>query len=333
LNPGELIEQVVAMIQETFGLYYIGVFVVDDRKEWAVLRAGTGAAGQIMLERDHRIKIGEGMIGWSIANAKARVALEVEDDNIRLVTPELPETRSELAVPLRSRGQVLGAFTIQDSQPNAFDEQSILVFQQMADQVAIALDNARLFAESQKALEASRQVSDKISQGAWSQYLSATSDIDFLATPQSEIQIRDDVWQPEMAKTFQVGDITQHGDKTINIPIILRNQTLGVVRLRKRDEAGPWSDGEIELMNTLIDQLETALETARLYSDTQRQAARVSLTQDVTDKLHRSLDMDNLMQTLLQEISTALGAENAFIQLSTATPKTASTASQINSPK
>jgi GAF domain-containing protein len=94
---------------------------------------------------------------------------------------------------------------------------------------------------------------------------------------------------------------------------------LGVVRLRKRDETGSWSQEEIELMDTLVDRLETALETARLYSDTQRQAARVSLTQDVTDKLHRSLNMDNLMQTLLQEVSNALGASDAFIQLSTPT--------------
>lgn len=319
LDPDELIARVVTMIQEAFGLYYVGIFVVDERKEWAVLRAGTGTAGQIMRERGHRIKIGEGMIGWSIANAKARIALEIEDDNIRLATTELPETKSELAVPLRSRGTVLGAITVQDSQPNAFDEQSVTVLQQMADQVAIALDNAKLFVENQKALEASRQVSDEISQEAWNQYLSANSDIDFLATPQSETKILEDEWRSEMAKTFQVGDITQHGEKTVHIPIILRNQTLGVVRLRKRDEMGSWSQDEIELMDTLVDRLETALETARLYSDTQRQAARVSLTQDVTDKLHRSLNMDNLMQTLLQEVSSALGASDAFIQLSTPT--------------
>jgi GAF domain-containing protein len=123
----------------------------------------------------------------------------------------------------------------------------------------------------------------------------------------------------EMAETFRVGAVTRHDQNEVHIPIILRNQTLGVVRLRKREEAGSWSNEEIELMDNLVDQLETALETARLYSDTQRQAARVRLTQDVTDKLHRSLDMDTLMQTLLQEISAALGATGAFVQLSTPT--------------
>ena len=127
-----------------------------------------------------------------------------------------------------------------------------------------------------------------------------------------------------MIETYNLGQITRHGDATIHIPIILRDQTLGVVRLRKREGAGSWSNDEIELMDTLVDQLETALETARLYSDTQIQAERESLTREVTDKLHRSLDMDALMQTLLQEISTALGATDAFVQLSTVTPETES---------
>ena len=321
LDPDELVTTVVTLIQQSFGLYYVGIFIVDERNEWAVLRAGTGTAGQIMLDRQHRIKVGQGMIGWSIANAQARVALDVGDDKVRLATSELPETRSELAIPIRSRNSVLGAFTIQDSKANAFDDQAITIFQQMADQVATALENARLYTESQTALEASRQAYSDVSQVAWNQYLESQSDIDFLATPQTETKISENAWHPEMAETFQVGDITRHGDRAVHIPIILRNQTLGVVRLRKRDEAGPWSAQEIELMNTLVDQLETALETARLYSDTQRQAARVSLTQNVTDKLHRSLDMDNLMETLLQEISTALGATSGFVQLRTPTPE------------
>ena len=120
-----------------------------------------------------------------------------------------------------------------------------------------------------------------------------------------------------MRETVSTGQITSLDDDTIHIPIILREQTLGVIRLRKREGTGSWSEDEIELMDTLVDQLETALETARLYSDTQTQAERERLTHEVTDKLHRSPDMDALMQTLLQEISIALGASSAFIQLST----------------
>jgi GAF domain-containing protein/HAMP domain-containing protein len=317
LDPNEITERVVNLIQEAFNLYYVGLFTPDVLEEWAVLRTGTGEAGQRMLARSHRIKIGEGMIGWSIANGKPRVAQVAGEDDLRLATEELPETRSEAAIPLRSRGQVMGALTVQDRRPKIFDEQFISILQNMADQVAIALDNARLFAESQEALEASRRAYSEISREAWAEFLEVQEDLNYIATPQVETRMQASDWMPEMVETYSVGKITQHGKDTLHIPIVLRDQTLGVVRLRKREDAGDWSDEEIQLMDTIVDQLETALETARLYSNTQIQAERERLTHEVTDKLHRSHDMDTLMKTLLSEISEALGASSAFVQLST----------------
>jgi GAF domain-containing protein/HAMP domain-containing protein len=316
LDPQEISERVVNLIQEAFGLYYVGLFTPDERDEWAVLRTGTGEAGQMMLARRHRIKIGEGMIGWCIEHAEPRVAQVVGEDDLRLATEELPETRAEAAIPLRSRGNVVGALTVQDRQPNIFDEQMMSVLQNMADQVAIALDNARLFAESEEALDSARRAYTEISREAWGEYLEAQQDINYLATPQVESRLQASDWAPEMAETYTVGEITRHGEDTIHIPIILRDQTLGVVRLRKQAGTGTWTDDEIQLMDTIVDQLETALETARLYSSTQIQAERERLTHEVTDKLHRSYDMDTLMQTLLQEISSALGASSAYVQLS-----------------
>jgi HAMP domain-containing protein len=102
LETDELVRQVVELIQEQFGLYYVGLFLVDESSEWAVLRAGTGEAGRSMLARGHRIKVGEGMVGWSVVHAEPRVALEAEEDVVRLATAELPDTRSEATLPLRS---------------------------------------------------------------------------------------------------------------------------------------------------------------------------------------------------------------------------------------
>ena len=91
------------------------VHLVDENREFAVLRAGTGEAGKSMLARQHAIRIGEGMIGWAVANARPRVAQEAGDDAVRLATKELPETRSEAAIPLQARGQVIGAISVQSS--------------------------------------------------------------------------------------------------------------------------------------------------------------------------------------------------------------------------
>ena len=148
LDPEILLNRVVDLIRDSFDLYYVGLFLVDAQKEWCVLVAGTGEAGQAMLERNHRIRIGEGMIGWCVENNQARIALDVGMDAVRFENPELPNTRSEGALPLRSRDRMIGALTVQSIKSSAFDQEIITVLQTMADQIAISLENAELFAKS-----------------------------------------------------------------------------------------------------------------------------------------------------------------------------------------
>lgn len=175
LDTQKLMQTSVDLIREQFGLYYVGLFQMDPTGEWAVLKAGTGEAGAAMIARGHRIAYGRGMIGWSIANAQPRIAGQADEDAVRLATPELPETRSEAAIPLRSRSHVFGALTIQSEQPGAFGDMEISTFQALADQLAIALDNARLIAESQQAVNEARRAYGWISRRAWSEYLQTKS--------------------------------------------------------------------------------------------------------------------------------------------------------------
>ncbi len=157
LNPEELIQRVVDLIRERFDLYYVGLFLVDQTGEWsgepnrwAVLQAGTGEAGRQMLAQGHKLEIGgASMIGWCIANKQARIALDVGAEAVRFENPLLPQTRSELAFPLISRGEVIGALTIQSAQEAAFSQEDIAVLQAMADHVANAIANARLFEQVQ----------------------------------------------------------------------------------------------------------------------------------------------------------------------------------------
>ncbi|MFN2271789.1 MAG: substrate-binding domain-containing protein, partial [Anaerolineae bacterium] len=153
LDPIELIQQVVELVQERFALYYAGLFMVEEADstgdsggKWAVLQAGTGEAGRQMLARGHRLEIGGGsMIGWCVANKQARIALDVGEDAVRFENPFLPETRSELALPLVSRGEAIGALTIQSTEESAFSEEDVAVLQTMADRLANAIANARLY--------------------------------------------------------------------------------------------------------------------------------------------------------------------------------------------
>jgi GAF domain-containing protein len=173
LDMDQLMTASVDLIRDAFDLYYVGFFVVDSAREWAVLRAGTGEAGKRMLTRGHRIRVGSGMIGWSVAHGESRFAQRAAVDDVRVVAPELPETRAEAALPLRARGRVLGALTVQSAVPDFFDEATVTVLQTMADLLAIALNNAALFEESQQSMAAVRQAYGEIVSEAWDELLSA----------------------------------------------------------------------------------------------------------------------------------------------------------------
>ncbi|MCD4738702.1 MAG: GAF domain-containing protein [Anaerolineae bacterium] len=166
LNPDQMAQRVVELSRERFELYYAGLFLVDrtgvwtgEPAKWAVLRAGTGEAGQQMLKEKHKLEIGgTSMIGWCIAHRQARIALDVGQEAVRFENPKLPHTHSELALPLISRGDIIGALSIQSSQEAAFSQEDITVFQTMADQLANALINAQLYTQAQQEIAERLQV-------------------------------------------------------------------------------------------------------------------------------------------------------------------------------
>ncbi len=325
LDVDVLTTQVVKLIQERFGLYYVGLFLTVPAGEWAVLRAGTGEAGRAMLARGHRVQVGHGMVGWSIAHAQARVAMQAEADAVRVVTPELPETRSEAALPLRSRGQVLGALTVQSAEAEAFDPDAVAVLQTMADQVASVLDNARLFAESQSALEAERRAYGEVSRRAWLELARSQAGLGYVCDREDTPSRAPGSWQPGMVEASRTGQPViapgeggrDLGGSTLAIPVKIGEQVEGAVRLRKPQGARPWTPDEVKLMETLAGQLGTALESARLYRDTQRRAAQERLVGEVTARMRQTLDVDTVLDTAVDEIARVLGLEALDLRVGT----------------
>ncbi len=317
LDPTQLLQEVVEVIRERFNLYYVGLFLVDQSREWAYLRAGSGEAGQKMLARQHRIQVGQGMIGWSIANAEARIALEAGADAVRLATEELPETRSEAALPLRVRGQIIGALTIQDSEPDSFDDASIAILQTMADLVSVAIDNANLYTQTQDALVASRRAYGEISDQAWTETLATQSTLGYKSSEQGLIAVEDQSTNIEKT-ALRAGDITQSTEKgshNLAIPIKVRDTTIGVLNTHKPIEAGNWAPEELQVVQTIIEQLGVALEGARLYRDSQQRAVREQIIGEITTRLRSSLNIETILQTAVNEIYDSLPLEEVSIRL------------------
>ncbi len=142
----ELLNHAVNLVRDRFGFYHAGLFLVDERGEYAVLQAATGEAGAAMLEHKHRLKVGEvGIVGHVTGNGQPRIALDVGADAVHFKNPFLPETRSELALPLKVEDRVIGALDVQSKRAAAFDQDDVAVLQTMADQLAVAIESARLY--------------------------------------------------------------------------------------------------------------------------------------------------------------------------------------------
>ena len=323
LEIEKLIQEVVNLIRERFGLYYVGLFLLEETGEWAVLRAGTGKAGQEMLAQEHKLRVGgESMIGQCVAQGRALIALDVGEEAVRFDNPFLPDTRSEGALPLRSRERTFGAITVQSAISAAFDEDTITVLETMADQVAVALDNAYLFAEAQEALEATQRAYGELSRRAWVELLQEQPDIGY-HIDEYGISSTEDVLAPEMEQALKEGQTVlkdsngQEKDSrySLTVPIKVRDNVIGILDTYKQDYKGNWTHEEITLLEALAERLGSSLESARLYRETQRRATEEQLLSEITTHLRETLDVDKVLQTAANELREVFDLKEAEVRI------------------
>ncbi len=326
LDPNELLNQVVDLVHQWFDLYYVGLFLLDEERRYAILRAGTGEAGQRMLERGHRLAVGsESMIGQCVARDEARIALDVGEEAVRFDNPLLPQTRSEMALPLRSRGRVVGAMTVQSDVEAAFDETSIAVMQTMADQVAVALDNARLFADAQSALEEMETTQRRYLRQVWTEYIRTAPTTDY-ETPTPDLPPLGEGLLPEIRPALEqrrtitlahetTAAAAQNSDhSTLVTPVTLRGEIIGALGIHG-DESRQWSAEDIGLIEAVAERLALAADNLRLIDQTQHCAARDRLVSQVTTRVRETLDIETMLKTAVQEVRQALDLPEVTIRL------------------
>ncbi|MFM8319890.1 MAG: GAF domain-containing protein, partial [Chloroflexota bacterium] len=323
LDPERLVEQVVELIRDRFDLYYVGLFLPDPEGRWAVLRSGTGEAGQRMLARSHRLRIEPtSMIGWCISNAQARIAQVAGEDEVRAPNPDLPETRSEAALPLRARGQVIGALSVQSTRPMAFDSASLAVLQTMADQLAIAIENAQLYATSQQALEAQRRAYAVSAHSEWRDWARLRSGLSVRSTPEGPQALPAEAaaWRPEMLQAA-VDDRAVADGERLAIPIRVRGAVIGVIGASRPAPSGQPTPGQtnaqdLAFLETIAEQLGVALDSARLYAETRQRSEQDRLVDEITGRMRATLDLRSVLETAAREMRQALNLAEVEVRLS-----------------
>ncbi|MFQ6099771.1 MAG: GAF domain-containing protein [Anaerolineae bacterium] len=346
LDPDELVQEVVNQIRDRFDLYYVGLFLMDESGQGAVLRAGTGEAGHQMLAQGHGFGANsDSVVGHCIASGHARIALDLAsaqarfstaqasaepgeetvrcDDEIEIIqiNPLLPETRSEMVLPLLSRDRVIGALDIHSTEREAFSKEDILVLQAMADQIVVAIENAQVFAETQARLEKMeerqrslmREQRSGLTPGRVAPLYERTRpDVPPLGEATLP-EVERAVAQQEIVAQPGTGDGT--GEAALVAPISLRGQVIGALGLQEMEGGRRWTDDEIALIEAIADQMALAIENARLLEATRQRARREQLLAGITARVRASTDVDTILRTAVRELARALGASDGLIRL------------------
>ncbi len=314
-DPLTLLSNVVDLITAQFGYYHAAIFLLDERSRYAILQAASSEGGKRMLARGHKLEVGrEGIVGYAAHQKRARIALDVGEEAVFFNNPDLPDTRSEVALPLTVRNKVIGVLDIQSYDQSAFTQDDINTLQAMADQVALAIDNDRLLAESQTSLRQLQTITAESTFRTWKNRLSRKTH-GYMYTPSGVSNLATAEQVSEASKA-----VNPLEDK-VTVPISLRNSTIGQITLKRRGKNSTWTEREQQLAEQVADQVALALENARLLEETQLRAAREQTISNMSSRFGQTTDMDTLMKLAVQELHQLPNVTEAAIFIGNASAK------------
>ncbi len=321
----KLLGDMVRLVQETFGYYHVQVFLTDAEQGYAVLRQSTGEVGRALLARGHRLPIGSlSVIGQVTATGRPVIARDTDTDPVHRRNELLPNTRSEMALPLVVGDQIIGALDLQSEQPDAFQPEAIPTLQALSDLLAIAIQNARLFEQAEQNLRELRELSREITQRSWA---------DFLAEAREEE--RRQVYGPEdsalqVQRSHIVEQVLSAGSVIISTgkdgrpaflaaPIVVRDEVIGVLGVEP-DGPREWTQDDLQILEAIASRTALAVENARLYIQAQQAVERERLVNAIAARMQRAPSLAMLLESATKELAAALGTDQVYAEISLERP-------------
>jgi GAF domain-containing protein/HAMP domain-containing protein len=329
-----LLEEVVNLIRDQFDtVYHAQVFLIDHETDRATLRASTGTAGRQLLQRGHYLEVGsQSVIGSVTATGHAVVALDTSNNPIHRRNEFLPDTRAEMALPLRVGPRIIGALDLQSTEPDAFSEQDVELFQGMADQITIAIQNAMLFAESIERLQEIERLNRSLTETAWREIERRRGSESFSAVA-GEAPVVQGEWselQREAVRTRQIAERVEDETVTFAVPILLRDQVLGAVEWQIPRVRYTHNTRQIAL--ELTTRLGLTAENIRLFEQSRQAVQRELMVNQISSRLMGTTDIDQILQTAVRELGTALHLPRTAIRLQPPQDAAATELSERNPP-
>ncbi|GAB4541096.1 MAG: hypothetical protein Fur002_08930 [Anaerolineales bacterium] len=314
----------VNLIRERFAYYHVGIFLVDERGEYAVLRAASSHAAEQMLAQNYKLKVGqEGMVGSVTRSGRAYISLDVGADAVHFENPYLPDTHSEITLPLRSHSVTIGALDIQTTKQSAFDERDLKILQLLADQIAAAIENAQLTEQVEKAVKQSGAFYRTQMRQGWQADLKkrerAAFEYDGLQVSPIPANLPETLLkriQAGKAVILKEKTASQSEKKTLLVPLRLQEQTIGVIGLEQEDPSHVWTEEELGLVEAAANRAALTLENTRLLEESQRRAIKERAIFEATEKIGSALDVENILQATAEEIERILNSAEVTLQFS-----------------
>lgn len=351
-EPAQLLERVVTLVAQRLDFYHVGVFLLDATGEWAVLRAASSEGGRQMLARQHRLRVGlQGIVGYVAETGLPRFAYDVGEDSVWLSNPDLPETRSEIGLPLVVAEHIIGVLDIQTQEAEAFDEEDVETLRVLANSIATAINNARLLEETRNARERLERYEQADAVLAWRRALARRGlrlgyryssdgiqavDVDSVVdttiagqVPEDGSAARVDVSVDQGGRTgdgrllgndvFRVETLdgvvrqtTADGRHLLVAPVTAAGRRFGVLSFER---AVPWSDEAVRLVEAVISQLDLALNNARLLEETRLRAMQETARSEIVGRVRALASTDAILRSAAEELGRALHVERSRIQL------------------
>jgi GAF domain-containing protein len=297
-----LLTAITTLISQRFGIYHTGIFLLNNNHEYAILRAANSEGGQKMLEQKHRLRVGaQGIVGSVTATGDPRIALDVGLDAVYFNNPYLPDTHSEIALPLKITGEIIGALDLQSVEPNAFSQEDVEVLSILADQLATAIQNARSFEAARYAVQEAERASQQLTGQAWKQFFE-----------KQQIQ----GYHFDGIETKSISKIpTKPTDSALQISVQLRGQEIGKLELNTLEPDRNWNTEEIEVVKATAERAALALESARLLEDAQQRASRERIIGDISTSISTFSDMEGILRTAVQQLGRRMGGAEVVLEL------------------
>ncbi|MBN1486746.1 MAG: GAF domain-containing protein, partial [Anaerolineae bacterium] len=313
----ELLDRVVRLLSEQFGYYHTGIFLLDDRQKYVVLRASSSAGGHKLIAQGFKLAVGEvGIVGYAAARGEAQVVLDVRDDMHFFGVPELPDARSEVALPLTVHGQVLGVLDIQSEEPGSFEPEDVSILQNLADQLAVAIDNARLLDKANARLQEIDVLLRQQSHEGWERILASRPGWGY-------------VYDGTAVHTQNIAPSDEGLAPQLTIPLQVRGETFGLVNVNL-SERSPSVD-DVNFANSIVEQAGLALDGARLFQETQHTLEEVAALYRGSQAMASAKSIDDVLQVFVDYLWSSgidrcvlalkdvnAGAESVFVTIAAA---------------